>query len=280
MEISGYRRATATKEAASMRRLDRCGGLDVLQATYHRHSFPPHVHDTFVIELVEQGVDEFTCERGSHRAYAGDIVLIHPGEVHNGRPAGAEPLSYRAIYPSPKLLAEVAVSLGHPVETPARFHGPVLRDVLLVEKLRELFHVLQEVGDPLASDILLRETLARLVRRHGVESSGMDRRGTRRPGVRRVLDYMRANACEPLSVEELSDIARLSLYHFIRVFRAEVGLGPHEFLVNIRVDRARGLLSQGRSITEAAMETGFADQSHLTRWFKRIMGITPGNFRA
>jgi AraC-like DNA-binding protein/mannose-6-phosphate isomerase-like protein (cupin superfamily) len=280
MRTSSLRGAPLAKEAASMRRLERCGGLDVLQATYHRHSFPPHVHDTFVIELVEQGIDEFTCDRGCYRAHAGDIVFIHPGEVHSGRPVGEVPLSYQAIYPSPEVVAEVAASLGHPVGTAPGFHGPVLRDGQLAAILRNLFSVLNGSGNAAAGDLLLRKALATLLRRHGLESPGADGRSTRRPAVCRVLDYMRANACEPLSVDELSEIARLSLYHFIRVFREEVGLGPHEFLVNLRVDRARGLLSQGRSITEAAAATGFADQSHLTRWFKRIMGITPGNFRA
>jgi len=280
MGISIARGSAPDKEAATMRRLEGFGRLDFLQATYRTHNFPPHVHDTFVIELVEQGIDEFTVGSNLHRAHAGEIILIHPGEVHNGHPAGEAPLSYRAIYPRPELLTEVARSIGHPTGAVPTFAGPVLQDPLLADRLIQLFRALEEPADPARSDAILHMALTTLVRRHGKGSTDSQRPKAKRPAVRRVVDYIRAHASEPLSLEELSGIARLSLYHFLRVFRKEVGLRPHEFLVNIRVDRARGLLSRGRSITEAAVETGFADQSHLTRWFKRIMGITPGNFRA
>jgi len=277
--IPSVRTFVPGKETATMRRLEGFGRLDLLQATYRTHYFPPHVHDTFVIELVEQGIDELTCASGLYHAHAGDIVLIHPGEVHTGRPVGSVPLSYQAIYPGPQLLAEVTGSLGHLAGLAPTFTAPVLRDPLLAHRLRQLFRALEESDDSARSAALLQTTLATLVRRHGKTPAGERQSNPERPGIRRALDYIRAHACQPLTIDELSDVAELSRSHFVRVFHKEVGLGPHEFLINIRVDRARALLSRGRSITEAAAESGFADQSHLTRWFKRIVGITPGNFR-
>jgi transcriptional regulator GlxA family with amidase domain len=65
----------------------------------------------------------------------------------------------------------------------------------------------------------------------------------------------------------------------LRSFRAEVGMPPYAWLAQHRVARARGLLEQGHSPAEAAVLTGFADQAHLTRWFRRVVGVTPGAYR-
>ena len=78
---------------------------------------------------------------------------------------------------------------------------------------------------------------------------------------------------------ELAQIARLSTYHLIRAFRAEIGLTPHAYLVDVRVRRARDLLRVGQAPAEVALGVGFADQAHLTRAFKSRIGVTPGAYR-
>jgi AraC-like DNA-binding protein len=254
------------------------GGLDLMRATYRSHRFPPHVHDTFVIQLVEGGTDEFLRGRESYRAGAGDIVLINPGDVHTGQPADDEPLSYRALYPRAELLAEVARSLGRSVGGAPTFPRAVVRDPSLANHLRRLFRALHSGADSPASGTLLRTVLAALLCRHGNLGADPSTGSVLRAAVRRARDHIRSHPNERLFLQELSGMAGLSRFHFLRTFRKEVGLAPHEFHVNVRVEYARELLSQGLPIAEAAVQTGFADQSHLTRWFKRIVGVTPGQF--
>jgi AraC-like DNA-binding protein len=277
--VSSRSRRPPGSEVTALWHLPGFGGLDVMRATYHSHCFPPHVHDTFVVQLVESGTDAFVRGRESHQAAAGDIVLINPGDVHTGRPAGHTPLCYRALYPRPSLLAEVARSLGQPAGRVPVFPRAVVRDPPLADRLRQLFRALQSGGDSPGVGTQLRATLAALLCRHGSFPADSRPRPGGRAAVRRARDYIRAHPGEPLSLEELSGVAGLSPFHFLRVFRREVGLPPHEFHVSVRVEHARGLLSLGLPIAEAAARTGFADQSHLTRWFKRIVGVTPGQFQ-
>jgi AraC-like DNA-binding protein len=109
------------------------------------------------------------------------------------------------------------------------------------------------------------------------KSRFQDGKGGRR--FKRSLEYLDAHFLENVTLSELSDIAGLSVFHFLRLFRATAGLPPHAYLIQRRIDYARGLLSQGFPIVHVGLEAGFADQSHFTRWFMKIVGVTPGHYR-
>jgi AraC-like DNA-binding protein len=91
--------------------------------------------------------------------------------------------------------------------------------------------------------------------------------------------YIHAHYDRDISVRDLAALTGLSPYHFIRVFSGQVGLTPHAYLVQVRVQQARQLLATGETPSQAALSAGFFDQSHLTRHFKRILGVTPGRYR-
>jgi AraC-like DNA-binding protein len=93
-----------------------------------------------------------------------------------------------------------------------------------------------------------------------------------------LLDFMRARLGEDISLENLADIARCSSYHVIRLFKNQVGMPPHAYLIQLRLERARELIDSGQSIVDAAFLAGFSDQSHLTRRFKERYGLTPGRY--
>lgn len=96
--------------------------------------------------------------------------------------------------------------------------------------------------------------------------------------IRRVKKYLLDNLAEKVSLHDLSKVAGLSSFHLTRVFRKETGLPPHAFLINARIEKAKKLLAEGWSIAQTAYETGFTDQSHFTRQFKRTVGTTPKNY--
>ncbi len=100
------------------------------------------------------------------------------------------------------------------------------------------------------------------------------------PAIRAALGFMEVNFAEPLSLAQLARVSNLSVFRFATVFRREVGLPPHQYLCRLRVSHAQSLLRRGTSPATAAMESGFFDQSHLCRHFKRVCGVTPGQFAA
>ena len=261
-------------DVAQVRRVARLGGLELITATYHAHTFPPHLHDTFVIELVEGGVDEFVSGGNVYCAPAGSIILINPKEVHTGRSVGREPLRYRSLYPSASLLSDVAQRLGGRSGPTPFFAEHVIVDDRLAARLGSAHRSLErDVDSPTAAATML-GFLSELTCRHAEFRSP-----TPEPALLRAWAYLIEHISDNTSLRSLAEVVGVSPFHLARCFRKAFGLPPHEFLVNARVEHARRLLARGRSIAQVLGETGFADQSHLTRCFRSRVGLTPGRFQ-
>jgi AraC-like DNA-binding protein len=134
-------------------------------------------------------------------------------------------------------------------------------------------------GNALARESLLLRLLAAWFDRHGERSTMARPHPRARPQVQRVRDFLHSFPERNVSLRQLAEIAALSPYHLLRVFSADLGMPPHRYLTQLRVWRATRLLAEGRSISDTALAVGFADQSHLTRHFKRHTGITPGRYQ-
>ena len=144
-------------------------------------------------------------------------------------------------------------------------------------------HRAAEHGDRLASSSLLTAALAGLLRAHAADGPAVvrDATGARRAPatVRTICELLHERLAEPPSLAELSAVTGLSQFALLRAFRAQTGLPPHAYLNQLRVRRARSLLDDGLPATEVAALTGFADQAHLTRHFKRVVGVPPGAYQ-
>ncbi|NIT60155.1 MAG: helix-turn-helix domain-containing protein, partial [Aliifodinibius sp.] len=103
--------------------------------------------------------------------------------------------------------------------------------------------------------------------------------GKEHGAVKRTKEYILGNYSKNISLEELSNVAFMSPFHLIRVFRKETGLPPHEFLLNVRIEKAKSMLTKGNSLAQISYDSGFADQSHFSRYFKQIVGIPPGQYQ-
>ena len=261
-----------------MWRLDHLEGLEVLHASFATHEFPRHMHPTYVIEVVDAGADEFTCGDQTHRAEGDDVVVINPFEVHTGKPVGAVPLSYRSVYPSVDQLNDVVRWMGCAEARAPFFSSCVIRDSDLVSRLRA-FHYAVAGGEPAAEVRSLWYEAARvLIERHA--DDGASRRSVfgDRMAVDRARRHLITHAARNVALEELADVAGLSPFHLSRCFRRQVGLPPHQYLINLRIEHCRRLLARGCTIAESSSRSGFSDQAHLTRCFHRMIGITPGRY--
>ena len=256
-------------------------GVDLLRAKFITHRYGRHAHETYTFGLIESGVEEFDYGGTLLRAGPGAVALLDPEVVHTGQAATPSGWTYRVLYPEVSVVTDVAGQLGWRRGTP-RFPQTVLYDARSAALLRSA-HRAAEHGDQLASSSLLTSALGGLLRAHAANGTATVPATTgaaRAPAtVRTVCELLHERLAEPPTLAELAAVTGLSQFALLRAFRAETGLPPHAYLNQLRVRRARSLLDDGMPPTEVAALTGFADQAHLTRHFKRVVGVPPGAYQ-
>jgi len=266
------------QENAQLTRLPQFHNLELLTATYVTHTFPRHFHETFVIEVVESGVDEFYCKGDKHTAIAGKIVLFNPFEVHTGCSVGNQPLTYRSMYPAPELLLEVVSQLEGRDHALPFFSDNVICDIGLAKTFLRTHKTLEKGGDTLKLHSRLFDTLSAIIIRHADKNYRLRPIQDKNTAVKHAKEYLNKNYSENITLNRLAQVSGISPFYLLRAFHCTIGLPPYEYLVNLRVEQAKKLLVRDYSIAQVAYETGFYDQSHLNRHFKHIVGVTPGQY--
>jgi AraC-like DNA-binding protein len=269
-----------TTEKSKLWCIPRFSNLELLRARHRTQSFPLHTHEQYAIGVIEQGALGFFYRGENVVAWQGHINLCIPGEPHTGQPAAAEGWSYRMFYLDPALLQQVACQIAdHPHAIPY-FRSGVIADPALAQQLWRLHLQFERAAVPLLEqETHLLDVLAQMIQRHADDPPRRDRGGQEPDAVTQIKEYIASYYSEDISLETLSQLTHLSPYHLIRTFRTAVGIPPHAYLRQVRVQRAKTLLALGRPIADVALTTGFVDQSHLTRWFKRLWGVTPAQYR-
>ncbi|MFF4584276.1 helix-turn-helix domain-containing protein [Streptomyces sp. NPDC001388] len=256
-------------------RLGRCGPpLDLLTARFDKHVFAPHAHDEFTVGVCVGG-SEIIDYRGGHiRNGPGAIVVLAPGEPHTGGPANdTDGYAYRALYAGLALLTEGVLG-GVP-----HFREPLIDDPELAAALRATHTELSVCPDPLETESRLPWLLTALARRHSTARPAPDTVPGADRIARAVRDRLADELLEPPTLTDLAADLGLSRYQLLRAFRTTTGMPPYAWLAQYRVTRARTLLETGLRPAEVAPLVGFADQAHLTRWFRRVLGVTPAAYR-
>jgi AraC-like DNA-binding protein len=254
------------------------GNTEMLCATYVTHSFSRHTHDGYAIGVIESGVEEFTYQGATHRAFANNIVIIHPGEVHTGHAGIPAGWKYRMLYPDASLLQRAISEVKEGWSTIPYFPNPVIQDEQLAGQVCRLHIALETSSSKLERESRFLWTLAQLIIRHADDRPYFTPISQEHESVQRVRDYLNTDYANSISLKQLAHLANLKPLRLLRVFQQEVGLPPHAYLVQVRIARARELLKLGMPIVQVACETGFTDQSHLNRHFKRLVGVTPGQY--
>ncbi|GLY71891.1 AraC family transcriptional regulator [Actinoallomurus iriomotensis] len=264
------------REVAKYRQHPTEPGVDLLSARFVTHRYTRHAHATYTIGLIESGVEEFQHAGSLLRVTSGQVALLNPQVVHTGQAGVPEGWRYRVLYPAVDLVREVAAELGAPGGTP-HFPATVVDDPAVARLLRSV-HASAARGDALASSSALRTALASVLRRHAARPPHADDEGTAPRAVRAARDLLHARPDDPPSLDELAAAVGSRPFVLLRAFRAAYGLPPHAYLTNLRVQRARALLDAGLRPAEVATVVGFTDQAHLTRHFKRVVGVPPGAY--
>lgn len=249
-------------------------GLELLLARNRRHEFPPHSHRCYSIGVVETGAQEIVYAGERHLFAAGSVAMFAPGVVHSARVHGDEPVCLR--------IAFVESSMLEPAHGELRISCPVVPDPEFVEVFRGLHRRLEPGANRDAgSSTELLEALGRLCGSQTPHESGAPAGGRQRGlgSLERCLRLAERSLEDGITVGDLARASGLSRFQLIRRFRNLLQMTPHAYLTQLRVRRAKELLRTGLPIVEVALACGFSDQSHLTRVFRRWVGVTPAGFR-
>ncbi len=271
---------TPSQDQALFRYADDLGGLEQLEARYHQQRFSRHVHEGFSIGVIDKGAQSFYREGSQHIAPAGSIILVNADQVHDGHRATESGWAYRTIYPTETMLADVLAALQGPRSGLPWFAEPVVYDPAMAAKLRFLFDLIRHSDNPLERQSHYLAVMSELIQRHGGNRSRLELLRAHPLAVQRVRDYLDAHCCENVSLEQLAQLVQLNPHYLARLFQRTVGVPPHAYQLMRRLQRAKALIRSGLSLADTATDTGFTDQSHLHRHFKRMMGITPGQYRS
>jgi AraC-like DNA-binding protein len=262
-------------DKARIWRHPRLEHVEVLQGSYQNYEFAQHFHTVPAIGVVDRGTMSTYCRSSTHILPTGTVFLLNPGEVHAPKSATEYGWGFRVIYVEKEFFQSRSEDFEFGVP---QFVKPFVQDVALAASLLRLHRKLDRDADTLNIENDLADVFAHLGERHVSEPRNKPAIRDERNKILRVKDYLHRNYWKNISVEDLTEIAQLSRFHLMRTFRRDVGLSPHAYLTQIRVEAAKKLLSEGASIVNVASDIGFTDQSHFTRHFKRMTGVTPGQY--
>lgn len=249
-------------------------------------TFARHSHERFGMGLVVLGGQHSASGRGPVEARAGDAITVNPGEVHDGSPLDERGRAWRMLYISPDLMYDVARDLEVGGNASFEIERPVLRDARFAALFERAFYRALARDMPvgqLAGEEAVFALLADVIARHTtvcVRSRSTMRAHAATHAVARARMRIDDDPTSALTLTALAADAGLSRFQLLREFTRETGLPPHAYLIQRRVALARRLIETGSVLADAAAGAGFADQSHMTRAFVRLYGITPANFAA
>ncbi|ANC82376.1 AraC family transcriptional regulator [Pseudomonas putida] len=255
-------------------------GIESVRAHFVGHAYDPHWHDSFLVGVTEQGVQQFNCRRVRHRSTPGQVFLLEPGDIHDGLAPTEEGFTYSTLYLEPAWLDQQLRALYEhaPGDSLPRFADTLCHDERLARATALAFRAVHDQDLRIVRQTAMDDLLACLTRHlHWRRRINPD---PRLPlTAQRARDFLHANLERDIGLEDLAQACGIDRFRLTRAFKAAFGIAPHAYLIQLRLARARRLLAQGQTPAEVAVALGFADQSHLGRWFRRAYQLTPADYR-
>lgn len=244
--------------------------VELVAVAYHQRAFPMHVHEQHVVGVVEAGAEILKVEGASHVISAGGMITVDPGQPHSNRTLGEDCLRYRVFYLSSSLVA------SHLDQDPMRFRAPSRTASAETQRLLHLHRWFEHsTGDKLAQQSAIAEIVDITFQ--------MDATMTHEPQLPKFAslarEYIDQNFREGFGLDELARAIGASKFHATRCFTRAYGLSPIAYRTQRRIQEAKRLILAGMPLAEVATDLSFADQSHLTRQFQSLVGISPGQYR-
>ena len=238
--------------------------------------FPAHFHEYYVIGFVEDGERCLSCRNQEYIISKGNIILFNPGDSHACVQTDDGSLDYRGFNITKEVMLDLAEEVTGKRELP-RFLQSVIHDEEINSYLRSLHELVMNGSLEFRKEEKLLLMLSLLIQRYG--QSFEECISECREEIEKACKFMEEHFAERIYLDQICREIGLSKSTLLRAFIKSKGVTPYCYLENIRISVARKLLQQGLTPIEAALQTGFSDQSHFTNYFNRFIGFTPGAYR-
>jgi AraC-like DNA-binding protein len=243
------------------------GEIERIEARFWGAAFAPHRHDTYAIGITIEGVQSFDYRGSTHHSMPGQVVVLHPDELHDGRAGDGTCFRYKAAYIAPAVLQNIID--GRPLP----FVSGGISDSARLK--RAVAALLDDYDRPLNESELQDALFDLAIALEAVSGVGRTVRAVNQSAVMLARAYIDTHIEQGFSLAELECETRQQRWQLSRDFRTLLGTSPHRYLIARRLDNARGLMAKGLSSAAVAHACGFADQSHFGRCFRKAFGLTP-----
>lgn len=237
--------------------------------------FSKHFHDTYTIGLTHDGLFKSINQNKATLSYKNSTRVINPGEVHCG---DSNSWKYTNFYPTIELLTNIYEQIFFEKKTPL-FTTHIIDNINLYNLLFEFFISAYEDLDSIKIETNLISALSYLIKNYSNRTKFFEPLFNDKKIIKNSVEYIRDSIETNLTLEELALNSNLSKYHYLRTFKSNTGVTPHQYIMILRVQKAKELILKGSNLNEIATEVGFSDQSHFIRNFKKIYGYVPSQLK-
>ncbi|MGX7705786.1 AraC family ligand binding domain-containing protein [Methylobacterium sp. Gmos1] len=271
-QVPAENRTAPPRDFVHLRR-EPASGIEAVTARFLGHAYDMHHHDEWLVGVTHEGLQDFYCRGARRQSVPGRVILIEPGERHDGQAVREPGFRYSMLY-----LPQDWVRCRMGGDARIGFRRTLADDGALGGAIDRACRAVFGAASPLATDAALDDLASHLRRHLGAEIPRSSPAGD--PVVaERAMAFIRAHAATSFGLDALAQAAGAAdRFQLARAFRKRFGTSPHACLVEIRLARARALLRAGVPPAEAAVAAGFSDQSHLGRRFRRAYGLTPAAY--
>lgn len=239
--------------------------------------FPNHFHEYYVIGFIESGQRRLSCKNKEYVIGTGDIIFFNPLDNHACESIDNETLDYRCLNIKPEIMRKVTKEITGQDYLPS-FASPVAYRSEHAQLLHNLHQMIMDEKSYFEKEETFYLLIKQLIEEYTIAIEDTEPRAIKQE-IENVCHYLEVHYAEHITLDNLAKIANLNKYSLLRSFTRIRGITPYRYLQTVRINEAKKRLEQGVKPLDAAIETGFVDQSHFSKFFMEFIGLTPGQYR-